>query len=149
MLQTFIDNKILEAKQHLLSLLNQNMIPHNATIIFDIDDTLISSTRDVSLQKVRDFYYFVKNLPKITTFIITGRPDYPYNVTMTQNELNRIGVNDYHTLFMQPRGHDMILYKRSRRKMIHDSGFNIIMSIGDQISDIGDYGGYPVLLTMS
>lgn len=149
MLKTFIDNKILDAKQRLLFLLSQNMIPYNAAIIFDIDDTLIPSTRNVSLQKVRDFYYFVKSLGKITTFIITARPDYAFNVTSTKNELNGIDINDYHTLFMRPHGHDMILYKRSRRKIINDSGFNIIMSIGDQISDIGDYGGYSVLLAMS
>ena len=146
MLQTSIDNKISDAKQRLLFLLNQNMIPYNAAIVFDIDDTLIPSTRNVSLKKVRDFYYFVKSLGGITTFIITGRPDYSVNATFTKDELNRIGVNNYHTLFMRPRDQDMIQYKRSRRKIIHDSGFSIIMSIGDQISDVGDYGGYSVLL---
>ena len=38
-------------------------------------------------------------------------------------------------------------YKEDTRKKITDEGYTIILSIGDQLCDIGKYGGKGILIS--
>jgi hypothetical protein len=120
-------------------------IPNRSVIIFDIDDTLIQSSNGKGIADVLQSYYLVNSMG-IKPIIITARLYNPYVVNYTYNQLASFGINNP-TVFFCPEGmSDYGRYKLMTRKSIADRGFNIIMSIGDQPWDIGEYGGYGIIV---
>jgi hypothetical protein len=61
----------------------------------------------------------------------------------TIKNLNAAGYKDWDGLFFKPDGYQqgsIIPYKSSTRKRIEESGYRIVVNIGDQYSDLA--GGY-------
>lgn len=132
-----------------------------AAIVFDIDETLLDN---------RQFYkiypaYNKKNWdqwinkscsgPIVSTIdflkwakfkgykiiLITGR--YQYQRKATIENLNKHNI-PFDALYLKPNNYDkstVSIFKTSIRKKIEDSGYKVIINLGDQYSDLmGDYG---------
>ena len=67
-------------------------------------------------------------------------------VLNTQNQLGSIGIVGYKSMYFRSpaKENNPWKYKEIARKSVLDRGFNIIMSVGDQPWDIGNYGGIGV-----
>ena len=119
-------------------------------VVFDIDGTLIIEGIYKPKNKnevIQDIYKFEKYLENnnIPIFIITARPESKVNRQGTVDMLRMLGIK-YKYLYML----DMDLfnstkkYKEEARKEIFDNNYNILMSLGDNTWDYGDYGGLGV-----
>ncbi len=116
-------------------------------IIFDIDDTLLIPQTGQPIPETVFFYNLIRSIG-FTPVIITARPGFEENVYRTIQDLKSIGVTGFEYIFFMPPGmQDIYSYKLNARKEVYDiyKG-NIIMSIGDMEWDIGEYGGYGVVL---
>lgn len=133
-------------------------------IIFDIDDTLLCNYR---MMKDRDFSFNltipewgewfqkrsapaikpVRNLMKkaqekgIAIFLITGRPEAFRAITEETLKLEGYSGIKEIIFFKKPDDdYSAISYKPLERKKLTEKGYSIIMSVGDQDSDIqGEY----------
>ena len=140
-----------EVKSAMMYLQSLN-VPKNGSIIFDIDDTLIRSYRKRSpgdnglIQPVKDLYDYARYIG-LQPFIVTNRDGTVENTAYTHKELERHGIVGYDTVyFRDPMCTDMWVPKLNARKHIYDRGYVTVMSVGDMPWDIGQYGGYGVLL---
>lgn len=130
--------------EKVISILNTIQLPLNASIILDIDDTIISSkTGYVNLDILNIYNIAIER--NITIFIITARKDNVYVIDYTYKQLHNIGI--YATIyFMSIYENDIAKYKENARKYIYNCGYNTIISIGDMSWDVGMYGGYGIIL---
>ena len=77
----------------------------------------------------------------IAVFFITGRHDYEREATI--KNLNNVGYEDFDGLFLRTAKHQSTpaaIYKTEIRKDLATQGYNILLNIGDQHSDLA--GGY-------
>ena len=121
-------------------------IPFNPrqAIIFDIDDTLIDSRTHTIIKPVYQLYKYCQN-KGYNIYIITARPRIPYGVQLTLNQLYSLGITGFKNIaFRPPLEIDVPAYKLKARKAIAD---DVIMSVGDKKWDIGEAGGYGILVT--
>tara|TARA_Y100001936_G_scaffold70780_1_gene69910 strand:- start:915 stop:1304 length:390 start_codon:yes stop_codon:yes gene_type:complete len=121
-------------------------IPFNPrqAIIFDIDDTLIDSRTHTIIKPVYQLYKYCQN-KGYNIYIITARPRIPYGVQLTLNQLYSLGITGFKNIaFRPPLEIDVPGYKLKARKAIAD---DVIMSVGDKKWDIGEAGGYGILVT--
>jgi len=121
-------------------------IPFNPkqAVIFDIDDTLIDSRTHTIIKPVYQLYKYCQN-KGYNIYIITARPRIPYGVQLTLNQLYSLGITGFKNIaFRPPLEIDVPGYKLKARKAISDE---IIMSVGDKKWDIGEAGGYGILVT--
>lgn len=114
----------------------------NPTVIFDIDDTLIS--RYGIIQPVLNVYNRAKDMG-MNVVLITARTK--QGLSYTEKQLMDNNIIGYSQLYLR----DMYNtnpweYKLSARRQAYEDGFDTIMSIGDYEWDLGDYGGFGVLL---
>jgi predicted secreted acid phosphatase len=138
----YVEQKIYDAYSYLSS----QIVKDNNVIIFDIDDTLLFPDTGQIIEPVFRFYNIIKKLG-IKPVIITARVATEDNIKHTQNQLKNLGITDYIKLFFRPENkYDISYYKLISRKSVVDDGYNVIMSIGDMYWDVGEYGGYPVLI---
>jgi|TARA_B100002019_G_scaffold282622_1_gene288063 phosphoglycolate phosphatase-like HAD superfamily hydrolase len=115
----------------------------NQAIIFDIDDTLIDSRTHRIIPKVFELYQYCKNRG-YNIYIITARPRIPYGIQLTFYQLHTLGINGFKNIaFRPPLELDIPGYKLRARKAIQDT---VIMSVGDKKWDIGEGGGYGILV---
>lgn len=141
----------------------------NATVILDIDETLLSSFADqksisfgyipklshewisksdapVIPETKRLYDYLVKRGFKI--IFITGRKKPEYDSTV--KNLKKHGIATFEKLILRERHETNITaeeYKSARRKKLTEEGYKIVGCIGDQWSDLsGGYTGYQVKL---
>ncbi len=121
-------------------------IPFNPrqAVIFDIDDTLIDSRTHTIIKPVYQLYKYCQN-KGYNIYIITARPRIPYGVQLTLNQLYSLGITGFKNIaFRPPLEIDVPAYKLKARKAIAD---DVIMSVGDKKWDIGEAGGYGILVT--
>ena len=124
---------------------------HKPCVVFDIDGTIlvdgIYSPKDSTeiIQDVYKFLLYIQNVHNIDIFIITARPDSRINRMGTIDMLKKLDIN-YKYLYMwnQDIFYDFIEYKEEARKEIFENGYNVIMSLGDNYWDYGNYGGLGV-----
>lgn len=115
----------------------------NQAVVFDIDDTLISSKTNNIIPNVFNFYNYCINRG-YNVYIITARAGTIKNMNATIQQLHDLNITQYKRLyFRKPSDLQIARSKKLARKHIpHD----IILSIGDQPGDIGEYGGIGILL---
>ena len=136
--------------------------PQNFAIVFDIDETLLSNWpylkdqqfaitpdsfaewtragRAIPLQATRDIYARAQAY-SIPIFVVTGRSESLR--TETIRDLEEAGYWGWAKLFMKPAGYtdpSIIPFKSGVRKALTEHGYDIILNIGDQHSDLA--GGY-------
>lgn len=114
-------------------------------VIFDIDDTLISSNDRSIIYPIYHLYQYAR-FHGIFTVLITARPGFMNNMKMTMEELKEKNISYDLLYFKPPHMTDIEKYKMFARKEVYESGYTCIFSIGDMYWDTGDYGGIPILL---
>jgi hypothetical protein len=71
---------------------------------------------------------------KVAVFLITGRPDALRAVT--ERNLTAAGYSGWKALFMKPTGDDVKQFKSGQRAKIEGKGYDIVVNVGDQESDL-------------
>ena len=137
-----IINRLIHSFYRNLKLI-PNFIP---CVVFDIDGTLLKdgvfspNNRNEIIQPILQFLYFLQN-KGITIFILTARPDYKYNRLKTIEMLKNLNINYRHLFMMNLNQYDdQSIYKTNVRHFLVYKKFNIIMSLGDNTWDYGQYG---------
>lgn len=106
-------------------------------VMFDIDDTLITSLSGRRIEKVYSLYKQVKSRG-YKIIIVTARPAFTANVRWTRDQLKKHGIT-YDALVFASAA-DKGYYKRT-------SGYNFILSVGDQDTDLTD-STYAIKISM-
>ena len=119
-------------------------------VVFDIDGTLIyendtNNYKDKQIEDICKFAYYLnhKNIP---VFVITARDNgIPGNFNQTEKLLHKLNI-DYVNLFLWDLDQfkTVVDFKSLTRKFIEDNNYKVIMSLGDNYWDYGDYGGTGV-----
>lgn len=156
---------VTQAENYLSERLQQakNKTPaKKLAIVLDIDETSLSNYRAMSKY---DFHFSKKilremqvnadDLPILSTrhlyqlakkngvavFFITGRnPDMEH---ATVDNLTKVGYQHWDGIYFKPLTYQLgsvVPYKTAMRKQIADKGYEVIINIGDQTSDLT--GGY-------
>ena len=115
-------------------------------IVFDIDDTLLNVDTLTLIPNIYSFYQYC--LKKgYTIFIITARAGTEQNIAATAQQLTNLGIGGYNSIYFR-KEHDMNMhsFKENSRRNVYNEGYKVIMSLGDNIWDIGKYGGVGVLV---
>lgn len=97
-------------------------------VMFDIDDTLITSLSGRRIEPVYNIYKHMKRAG-YKIIIVTARPPFPANVMWTKNQLKRHGITYDELVFASAA--DKGFYKRT-------SKYNFILSVGDMDTDLTD-----------
>jgi Predicted secreted acid phosphatase len=136
--------------------------PPGAAIVFDIDETLLSNWRflrgndfgvtegafvpwarrssDPALEPMHKVFAKAR-AHGIPIFLISGRPESLREAT--ERNLNAADYWGWTRLYLRPDSdHDpsVIPFKSGVRKMLTEQGFDILLNVGDQHSDLA--GGY-------
>lgn len=131
-------------------------------IILDIDETALSNYSDIlklhfggtlsDIQKAADkgvdpviaptlkLYQFAKS-HQIAIFFLTGRSE--NERALTVKNLQQAGYANWNGLILRSKGQEHIpaaIYKTAIRKELSTKGYDIVLSMGDQQSDL--VGGY-------
>jgi predicted secreted acid phosphatase len=160
------DKVVAHAQQYLAKRVKENIVAKKKlAIVFDIDETIMNEykhwaelgfggTRDQinaaidagdgeAIPSALNLYNFAK-AHNVAVFIITGRNEPSRQVTISN--LNKAGFKDWDGLYLRPLSDkeknpkSVIPFKSSMRKQIVDQGYDIVVNIGDQNSDLA--GGY-------
>jgi len=136
---------------------------HKLAIVFDIDETSLSNYQDMldlnfggKLQEIIDAEDVGRDTPikpvralfnqakahHVAIFFITGRNEKARASTI--KNLTSAGFNGWQQLILKPDSHNhdrsVVTYKAAMRKKIIEMGYDIVVNIGDQDSDLK--GGY-------
>lgn len=112
-------------------------------IVFDIDDTLISSFGSRLIMQNKELYDKCILLG-YTVFIVSARST--LSTTRTKKQLKQLGIQGYKNIFLMPRGKycasdiEKGTFKELMRKKITGKGYEVILNVGDDPSDF--YGKY-------
>lgn len=154
-----------QAKAFLQLAVTQNSAsphPKKLAMVLDIDDTSLNNFNQMrqwdfasndgswdAIQKntnipanlpVLELYNYARQLG-VTVFFITARPD--VYTDSTKKALENAGYKGYAGLYLITKQYDKVPYnvfKTAIRKQISDSGYDIVVNMGDQYSDL--VGGY-------
>lgn len=114
-------------------------------IIFDVDDTLVDKDFN-PIHSVVNFFNWCKQ-QELTPIIITARAGTPENIEFTINSLDKLSITGYsYIYFRKVSQNDVYSFKKNCRRDVNTNIGTIIASVGDMFWDVGEYGGYPVLL---
>ncbi len=160
-----ISRTVNQAMSYLRFRVNQNdrlTNPKKLAIVLDIDETSLSNYNDMlrlnfggtpkdvdraegaghdpAIEQTLALYNFAKQ-HHIAVFFITGRhPDIRQN---TITNLTATGFKDWEDLYMKPADYNkksVVPFKSHVRKEIAAKGYDIVLNVGDQESDLK--GGY-------
>jgi predicted secreted acid phosphatase len=125
--------------------------------VFDIDETALSNwqtmldcglcsyavqrklypppSRDPAIQPVLEVFNFAQK-NGVAVFFVTGRQE--SQRAATESNLKEVGYSRWDGLYMQPNGNQepASVFKPRNREQIVAEGYTIILSIGDQASDL-------------
>lgn len=118
-------NKVKSAAMNFLS--NRTRGPTDA-VMFDIDDTLLSTSGSHPIREMLSLYKFAEMIG-YKMIIITARPYSEENRLWTTRQLLEIGINPYNIYFVPPQE------KGPLKKKL---GLNFVLSVGDQWTDLTD-----------
>lgn len=138
--------QILYISYSAVDTLSRMVIPKNAVIVFDIDDTLIHSS-GTPITPIVNLFNHAKDLG-IFPVIITNRSGDTSTIEYTRKQLTECGIYGYRSLYFRPPDREDMpyRYKEKARQNIHKRGMVVMMSIGDKPWDIGNYGGVGFIL---
>ena len=102
---------------------------------FTVQAKLYSNAHDPAITPVLELFNAAKKRG-VAVFFLTGRPSAQRDLTI--NNLNEVGYAGWTELIMRPQGdHSPArVFKPQERQRIEDKGYHIILSIGDQASDL-------------
>jgi len=158
---TEMSDILIEAKLYLKTKINPSK---KLAVIFDIDETCLSNYNILKSmhfpqkrqQLLEIFQKYIKHqkpqaIPPTldlyqycldnyySVFFITGRPNIPEYIELTQNHLKQAGFSIYQNIFFTPKDQKNF-NKINHHQTVVDQGFEIILNIGDQQRDlVGHY----------
>ncbi|HEY8581575.1 MAG TPA: HAD family acid phosphatase [Capillimicrobium sp.] len=148
------------ARRHLLEGLDEVPKGERPAIVLDIDDTsltqypcrkpgdlpfndaaagaaCVASGTLPAIKPTRKLYRLAQR-KGVAVFFITGRPAASEEATVAN--LRRAGYRGKHTLVLRPNDTlgepSVVPYKSEAREVVSDEGFDIIVNVGDQLSDL-------------
>jgi hypothetical protein len=139
-------NKLIRLFHYHVECCNPTLIP---CVVFDIDGTIlvdgVFAPKNYN-EVIHDIYQFLLYLQSIEVpiFIITARPDYSHNRKETEKMLKNMNINYTHLFMHNQNKNNHIDFKTNSRKKILMNGYKVIMSLGDNYWDYGQYGGLGV-----
>jgi hypothetical protein len=97
----------------------------------------VAAGNDPPIQPTLDLYNFAKS-HGVAVFFITGRPaSIPFVRTQTENNLHSAGYQNWDGLILNPTlGGPAIPYKSGERAKLEQQGYDIVINVGDQESDL-------------
>ena len=141
---------------------NRLQHPRKLAIVLDIDETALSnyddmlkhdfgrSPKDVemyiseghdsAISYTRALFNYAKH-NKIAVFFVTGR--YEHLRATTVKNLTDVGYSGWQALYMKPEDYQqnsIISHKTHCRQLIEKQGYEIVLNLGDQMSDLA--GGH-------
>ncbi len=141
---------------------NKTTHPKKLAAVFDVDETMLSNYPGMvimnfggSIKQMRQQedeandpaiagtlkLYKLLNKDDVTIFVITGRK--PYQLNATIKNLKDVGYSGWKKIILKSGEYNSlntIQFKLKMRQQITDMGYDIIVNIGDQWSDLK--GGY-------
>lgn len=157
-----VSNVIEQAMRFLKMRLDHPTSGKKPAIVLDIDETSLSNYAhlinmnfggtlaemriaeddgsDPAIEPTLKLYRFAKE-NHVAVFFITGRTDVEREATIAN--LKKAGYTAWDALFFKPdvfKGKPAEVYKTAIRKQLTDMGYDIIINVGDQKSDLS--GGY-------
>uniref|UniRef100_A0A832G8F6 Acid phosphatase n=1 Tax=Ignavibacterium album TaxID=591197 RepID=A0A832G8F6_9BACT len=161
------DKEIEEIYAEAKSKIDKISVKQNSAAIFDVDDTALSnyeiskrldfgydykivqdwvmSGRLPAIKQTKEFYNYLKS-KGLKIIFLTGRQEEEYDITY-QNLIEQ-GYTSFDTLIVRNESERKIgagQFKSSKRKELTDKGYDIVICIGDQWSDLeGDNTGIKV-----
>jgi hydroxymethylpyrimidine pyrophosphatase-like HAD family hydrolase len=129
-----------DVKNNIINIINRIQIDKNSVIVYDIDDTLLRYNGE-PIKPIVDTYFYARKKGLIPV-IITARIGTIENIKKTTQDLAKIGIKDYkYIYFLPPYKNDVPKFKLLARRQLHEKGYRVVISIGDNYWDIGHYGG--------
>jgi len=123
---------------------NRDKKINNYVAIFDIDDTIFNTKTNKLIDSIHELYqYALKN--NVYVIFITARDGSGINKDLSIQQLKSLGLS-YDLLYSRPPYMDVKKYKKYARKNVIDTGYKPLFSIGDMNWDIGEYGGFGILI---
>ena len=117
------------------------------TVVFDIDDTLITP-EGLPYEYIIDLFRWCRQ-QNFRIAIITARPDVSEAHMFTRHQLGRVGIHldSVDTMYFRPL-HDMDVKacKEAARKDLWNKGYRVVMTVGNDDWDHGLYGGVPIFV---
>ncbi len=132
--------------------------PKKLAVVFDIDETVLSNyihmkelsfggtlkdfrlnefkADDPAIIPVRNFYEFAED-NGVAVFFVTGRKEDERSVT--ERNLHNAGYSMWKKLYLKPEGYNeksAVPYKSGIRSAIEAQGYDIVINMGDQKSDL-------------
>jgi predicted secreted acid phosphatase len=148
-IKTVSDNQFLQDLKILLRKcqLTCDVKGKQPAIVFDIDGTMVhDNTWDSPVWSVINFCNYCKDIG-IATMIVTARGGWDANVNNTKNSLQELGVECDAMFFRKPDDNKIAEFKTNVRQYLSEvTGFNVLMSIGDNEWDMGQWGGVGVYM---
>lgn len=167
-----LNQAIESAKRYLVERVKQNAgsaNPKKLAIVLDIDETSLTNypnmkkhgfTQDLAvihdyvqegnapaIKQTLELYNFAEK-NDIAIFFVTGRRQSEEDATV--KNLQKIGYTKWDGIYFKPEGYELrsaTPYKREIRQMLTEKGYDIVLNIGDQHSDLkGGYEDKPVKL---
>jgi len=136
----WLDIALENLANYILYTLDNLNIPEKSAFIFNIDNTLFDCAGNPNKQIIA-LYHAIKNRG-LKIMIITSRKGDKKIIEQTKKELVFYGITGYHLLyFCPPSKKDLYRFKMLSRYNIHERGYTVVMSIGDEDWDIGPYAG--------
>lgn len=161
-----INHVVNDTMKYMKTRINNNDLAANAklAIVLDIDDTSLSGYsrlkdlgfggnielwhagemqgKDPSIPAVYCLYHFATQ-HNVAVFFITGRTE--KEQPATEQNLKNAGYTNWTKIYFKPENYNdthksASFYKTEVRKQIEKDGYDIIVNIGDQESDLS--GGY-------
>lgn len=115
-------------------------------VVFDIDGTLLREADQTPIVPIVAFYREVQNMG-ISVSIVTNRVGTARVIKNTKRQLAEAGLSGYKSLFFRAdRRCNPFVFKYTARRRISEN-YTVLMSVGDMLWDIGEYGGYGVLVS--
>lgn len=168
-----LEREVMGAKRYLKSRIAQNKKlahPKRLAIVFDIDETALSNYRamekldfggshkqemtlyksgkDTAILPTLDLFNYAKQ-NNVAVFFVTGRPE--WSRALTVKNLHKEGFFGWEALILEKNDYhekSAVPYKTHARKAIEDKGYDIVLTMGDQMSDLkGGYADNKFLLS--
>ena len=156
---------VQDAQKYLAARVQQNQESHRKlAIVSDIDDTALSGYQHLlerdfggdikaifaslregnepAITETLALYNFAKQ-HQVAVFFICGRPQSMQAIT--EKNLKMAGYNDWNGVFLRPENYNethktIVPFKSEMRKKLEEEGYDVVINIGDQYSDLS--GGY-------
>ena len=141
-------NNFFEILKNLLSstqILNYKPNMYEA-IVFDLDGTIIFNGSKNIINPIKNFIDFCSE-KNIKIIIITARPGNKNTINKTKLFFENLHIKYDKFFFKNPEFKNVKEFKKNARIYVTENiNFNILMSIGDNQWDMGEYAGLGILM---